>query len=148
MPTPVVSRRSLTIAAVIVAIVAILCLSGRRRLRLLPPRRHPPSGSTSIGSARPEQSGRRVGLFGFRGHRLRLGYPAIGARRKSDFFADLVGGVVIEFGELPVMEDAEIVQLLLDRPRHAGELLEVVGGAARPRQTLEARWLRRGGKLF
>ena len=33
MPTPVVSRRSLTIAAVIVAIVAILCLYGRRRRR-------------------------------------------------------------------------------------------------------------------
>ena len=31
MPTPVVSRRSLTIAAVIVAIVAVLCLSGRPR---------------------------------------------------------------------------------------------------------------------
>ncbi len=29
MPTPVVSRRSLTIAAVIVAILAVLCLSGR-----------------------------------------------------------------------------------------------------------------------
>ena len=40
MPTPVVSRRSLTIAAVIVAIVECpSCLSGRRAARLLPPRR-------------------------------------------------------------------------------------------------------------
>src|ERR1039458_1541481 len=34
-------------------------------------------------------------LFGFRGHRLGLGYPAIGPARKSDLFADLVRGVAI-----------------------------------------------------
>jgi hypothetical protein len=34
-------------------------------------------------------------LFRFRGQSLRLGDPAIGARRKSDFFADLMGCVVI-----------------------------------------------------
>src|SRR3954449_3574065 len=83
-----------------------------------------------------------VTLFRFRGQRLGLGDPAIGAGRKSDFFADLVRGVVVEFGELPVVEDAEIVELLLDRPRHAGELLEVVGSATRTGQTLEADGLR------
>src|SRR5712664_2914484 len=82
-------------------------------------------------------------LFGFRGHRLGLGHPAVGAAWQSDLFADLVRGIVIEFGELPIMEDAEIVELLLDRAGHAGELLEVVGGTARPGKSLEARRLRR-----
>src|SRR5205085_3183413 len=91
----------------------------------------------------PEKnSGHRVTLFRFRGQRLGLGNPAIGAARKSDLFTDLVRGVVIEFGELPVVEDAEIVELLLDRPRHAGELFEVVGSAARTCQALEADRLR------
>src|SRR5436190_23562934 len=83
-------------------------------------------------------------LFRFRGQRLGLGNPAIGAARKSDLFTDLVRGVVVEFGELPVVEDAEIVELLLDRTRHAGELLEIVGGATRTCQTLEAGRLRSG----
>src|SRR5665213_2889164 len=85
----------------------------------------------------------RVALFGFRGHRLGLGYPAIGAGGKSDLFTDLVRGVVVEFGQLPVVEDAEVVELLLDRAGHAGELLEIVGSRARPGQALEARRLRR-----
>src|ERR1700755_650905 len=70
--------------------------------------------------------------------RLGLRHPGIGPVRQSDFLSDLVRGVVIELGELPVMEDAEIVQLILDRTRHAGELLEIVGGAARTGQTLKA----------
>src|SRR5690349_5290986 len=42
------------------------------------------------------------------------------------------------------MEDAEIVELLLDGTRDARKLLEVVGGAARTREALEAgRLLRR-----
>src|ERR1700688_4047662 len=89
----------------------------------------------------------RLALFRFCGQRLGLGDPAIGAARKSDLFTDLVRGVVIELGELPVVEDAEIVELLLDRTRYAGELLEVVGSAARASQTLEAGWLR-GGRNF
>src|SRR6185503_768726 len=58
--------------------------------------------------------------------------------RKTNLFANLVRGIVVELGELPVVEDAEVVELLLDRTRHAGELLEVVGGAARTGKTLEA----------
>ena len=53
---------------------------------------------------------------------------------------------MIELGELPVVEDAEVVELLLDRARHARELLEVVGGAARTGETLEAAGSRR--KIF
>src|SRR3954452_16198726 len=85
-----------------------------------------------------------LALFRFRGQRLGLGDPAIGAARKSDLFADLVRGIVIELGELPVVEDAEVVELLLDRTRHAGELLEVVGGTARAGQALETGRLRCG----
>src|SRR6202158_5828128 len=148
MPTPVVSRRSLTIAAVIVAIVQ----------RPLPVRgvaaRPWPSRPATIsndlnwklvaGMFRPARSA----LFRFRGHRLGLGHPAIGSARKSDLFADLVGGVVIEFGQLPVVEDAEIVELLLDRAGHAGELLEIVCRTPRPRKTLGDRSLRRHRNLL
>src|SRR5271154_6217104 len=105
MPAPVDSRRSLTIAAVIVAIVERpLACQGNCGLRPLPPRRPPPAGNCGGRKrGRKKQSGRRVGLFRFRGQRLGLGDPAIGAARKSDLFADLVRGVVIELGELPVV---------------------------------------------
>src|SRR3979411_2827585 len=96
-----------------------------------------------MGSCWPE--GPANALFGFRGHRLGLGHPAIGARRKADFFANFVGGVVIEFGQLPIMEDTEIVEIFLDRTGQASKLFGIVGGAARTRQTLEAGrlWRRR-----
>src|SRR5205085_1900186 len=58
------------------------------------------------------------------GERLGLGDPGVGPARQTDFFADLVRRVVVELGELPEVEDAEVVQLLLDRTGHAGELLE------------------------
>src|SRR5258706_10508920 len=148
MPTPVVSRRSLTIAAVIVAIVAYPLPVRATAARLLPPRRRPPPAIAISGSWWPERPASAFALFRFRGHRLGLGHPAVGSARKSDLFADLVRGVVIEFGQLPVMEDAEIVELLFDRTGHAGELLEIVGGTARPGQTLEARRLRGSRNLF
>src|SRR5450755_4473618 len=81
-------------------------------------------------------------LLRFRGQRLGLGYPGIGSARQADFFTDQVRLVVIEFGELPEVEDTEIFQFLLDRARHAGELLEIVGGAAWTGEALEARGLR------
>src|SRR5215210_2403149 len=89
------------------------------------------------GSVRPAR------LFRFRGQGLGLGHPRIGARRKSDLFADLMGGIVIEFSQLPEVENAEIIKLLFDRPRDAGKLLEIVSGASRPGETLEAGRLRR-----
>ena len=87
-------------------------------------------------AGRPGHAGYQ--LFRFRDQRLGLSDPGIGAARKTNLFTDLVRGIVVELGELPIVEDAEVVELLLDRTRHAGELLEVVGGAARPGQTLEA----------
>src|SRR5258708_20257955 len=115
IPAPVDSRRSLTIAAVIVAIVAVPCLSGRPR-RGFRSRRRPPPGITSIGDACPEGPASAFSLFGFCGHRLGLGHPAIGARRQSDFFADLVGGIVVEFGELPIVQDPDTSNLLPNPP--------------------------------
>src|ERR1700742_2983399 len=143
MPAPVDSRRSFTIAAVIVVIGCVLCLSGSSSGVAQSPRRACSTNSEKDRKRWPHQRPSRE-LLRFRGQRLGLGDPGIGAARKSDLFADLVRGVVIELGELPVMEDAEVVELLLDRTRHAGELLEVVGGAARTGQALEARRL--GGR--
>src|SRR3977135_3003718 len=82
-------------------------------------------------------------LLGFGGHRLGLGDPAVGTARKSNLFTDLVRGVVIEFGELPVVEDAKIVELLLDRAGHAGKFFQVVGSDTRAGKALEADRLRR-----
>src|SRR3979411_1439089 len=148
MPTPVVSRRSLTIAAVIVAIVAYP-LPVRVTAAALAA--SPPSSTSNclnweVGGRKDPASA--FAAFGFAGHRLGLGHPAVGAAWQSDFFADLVRGIVVEFGQLPVMEDAEVVELLLDRAGYAGELLEIVGGAARPGQTLERRRLRRHRDFF
>src|SRR5205823_1095809 len=141
MPAPVDSRSSLTIAAVIVAIVEYpSCLLAAGAARAL---RRAAVSSRECLALRNSAGGRRAGhaayqLFRFRGQRLGLRDPGIGPARKTNLFADLVRGIVVELGELPVVEDAEVVELLLDRTRHAGELLEVVGGAARPGQALEA----------
>src|ERR1700684_4517210 len=88
MPAPVVSRRSLTIAAVIVVIARPLPVraNAAQPCRLAAVTiRNAVNWKVLAGS-----SGQRVALFGFRGHRLGLGYPAIGPARKSDLFADLV----------------------------------------------------------
>src|SRR5262249_50739030 len=47
--------------------------------------------------------------------------------RQADLLADIMGGGRAEAGDLPIVEDAQIVELLLDRGRHPGKLLEVVG---------------------
>ncbi len=47
----------------------------------------------------------------------------------------------IEFRDLPIVEDAEVVELLLDRGRHTGELLEIVGHATRTGKCLEPKTL-------
>src|SRR4051812_13797959 len=141
MPAPVDSRSSLTIAAEIVVIVEYpSCLLATGAARAL---RRAAVSSRECSVLRNRAGGRKAGhpayqLFRFRDQRLGLGDPGVGAARKTDLFADLVRGIVVELGKLPVVEDAEVVELLLDRTRHAGELLEVVGGAARTGQALEA----------
>src|SRR6201996_394840 len=108
----------------------------------------PPMPQTGICLLRRPEIPAGILLFRFSGKRLGLGHPGIGAGRQTDFFADLVGGVVVEFGELPVVEDAEVVELLLDGAGHAGELLEVVRRATWAGEALEAGSLRRGRNFF
>src|SRR5882757_6447101 len=144
MPTPVVSRRSLTIAAVIVAIVLSSACQDERGEGLkaspLPAIRICLSELKTGGRIVPATT--RFALFRFRRHRLGLGDPAIGTGRQTDLFANLVRGIVIEFGQLPVMEDAEVVELLLDRAGHAGEFFQIVGSTSRAGETLESDGLR------
>ena len=89
--------------------------------------------------------------FRFGAEFLRLGDPALDPPRQADRLADLVGRLGAEGRDLPVMEDAEIVELLLDRRGYAGQLLEIVGDPTRARKRLEAEFAggrRRGRKLF
>src|SRR5262245_53233288 len=69
---------------------------------------------------------------------FRLRDPAVDATGQTDLFTDIVRRFGAKGRELPVVEDAKVVELLLDRGRYACELLEVVGNAARTRQCLEA----------
>src|SRR5258708_29590962 len=73
------------------------------------------------------------------GEFLGLCDPAFHAAGQSDLLADLVRGLGRERGDLPIVEDAEVVELLLDRGRDMGELLEVVGDAARAGEDLVTR---------
>src|ERR1700758_782566 len=147
IPAPVDSRRSLTIAAVIVAIA--------ERPFAFPDRVRrgstcqPPSAIRLLKEEKGMAggSGHPIALFRFRGERLGACDPGVRTARQADLFADLVRGIVIELGELPVMENAEIVELLLDRTGNARKLLEVVGGAARTGESLESRRCR-GRDLF
>src|SRR5262249_490626 len=105
MPAPVDSRRSFTIAAVLVLLGCVLCLSVAAAAWLI---RHAALTQQTLRlEAMAERERPSHELFRFRGQCLGLGDPGVGAARKSDLFADLVRGVVIELGELPVMEDAE-----------------------------------------
>src|SRR5262252_3045807 len=69
---------------------------------------------------------------------LGLGDPAVDATRQAYLFANIVGGGGAEAGDLPVMEDAEVVELFLNRRRHPGKLLEVVCDPARTGKCLKA----------
>src|SRR5271154_301701 len=65
--------------------------------------------------------------------------PALDTTGKPDLLADVMSGNGRKFGDLPDVKDSEIVELLFDRRRRAGELLEIVGHAARPGQWREAK---------
>src|SRR5215471_9084185 len=118
MPAPVFSRSSLTISAVIFWVIA-------RNPRS---RWWPAACATAIGI-----------LLGFGVQFLGFGNPAIDTAGKADLFAHLVGGIRPERRDLPEMENAEVVELLLDRRRDAVQLLEIVGNAARTGELLEAK---------
>src|SRR4030081_530467 len=89
------------------------------------------------GVLRADPPGARPCLFGFRAERLRLRDPSVDAPGQSHFLAHIVGGFRTERRDLPIMEDAQIVELLLDRGGYAGELGEIVGDAARTGERLE-----------
>src|SRR5271155_2469939 len=55
-----------------------------------------------------------VGSYFFGGHFLRLGDPALDAAGQTDLLADIVRGDRREFGNLLEVENAKIVELLLD----------------------------------
>src|SRR5215510_1521594 len=121
MPAPVRSRSSFTIAEVISAVENFLVCSDRcardggpHRLRRL----------DRCGPAQGDAVRRKL---------LRLRDPPFDATGKSHFFADLVGVLRHQLGDLRVVEDAEIVEALLDGARHASELAQIVSGAARAR---------------
>src|SRR5665213_1961577 len=133
MPAPVDSRSSLTIWAVIFAIEIFLrSIAAGIKAR---PATHFKMEHPSRAFARLDDGGR---LLGFRGQFLGLLDPTIDAAGQAHFLADVVRGLLVELGNLRVVEDAEIVELLFDRRRYAGQLLEVVGNAARTGQLLEA----------
>src|SRR5579872_1460495 len=58
---------------------------------------------------------------------LRPGDPAFDPAGKPDLLADLVRRSRGQLGNLPEVENAEVVELLFDRRRHTGEFLEIVG---------------------
>src|SRR5579864_2196012 len=94
-----------------------------------------------MGGAPRNPAAQARGLFRLSTKFLGLGYPTVDPARQPDFFADIVGRCRPETGNLPIMEDTEIVELLLDRRGYARQFLQVVGDAARPRQCLETETL-------
>src|SRR5215475_6575978 len=58
---------------------------------------------------------------------LGLADPAVDAAGKPDLFANIVGCLRVEFCDLRKVENAEIVELLFNRWRNAGQFLEIVG---------------------
>ena len=78
-------------------------------------------------------------LFGFRFCVKLFGLrdPTLDAARQADLFADFMGGRRLEIHKLPIMENAKIVELLLDCGRDADKFLQIVGDAARARQGLK-----------
>src|SRR5512143_1539511 len=119
MPAPVDSRSSLTICALIFAIEP-----------------YPSSVPAAAGSRRCINGRTTTALL--RRQFLGLGDPARHTARQADFLANVVSSLLVELGDLRVVENAEIVELLLDCRRNAGQFLEIVGDAAGARQLLEA----------
>src|SRR4029453_13183635 len=66
-----------------------------------------------------------------------LGDPALDTPRKPDLFPNVMGGLSVEFGNLRIMKNAEVVKLLFDCRRNTRQFFEVVSNPARPGQLLE-----------
>src|SRR5262245_20497872 len=117
MPAPVRSRSSLTICAVMFAMSAPLVPLGAGQRARVWKTTYP----------RPAEAGRATMTALLGAQFLRPGNPAFHAAGQADFLADLVRRLRSETGDLPIVENAEIVELLLDRRRDMREFLEIVG---------------------
>src|SRR5690242_13928815 len=122
MPAPVDSRSSLTIWALIFAITSSFIRAGAlfRRLR--------PCANVAL----------------LRSQFLRLGYPAVDTAGQANLFADVVSSLRVELGDLRIVKNTEIIELLFDCRRDAWKLFEIVGNAARARQLFETEVACRG----
>src|SRR5262245_31939114 len=87
-------------------------------------------------------------MSSLRSQLLRMGNPAFHAAGEPDLLTNLVRGLGSKARDLPVVEDAKIVELLLDRGRDMPELLEVVGNSAWPGEHLVAGVISGGGQLL
>src|SRR5260370_627082 len=87
-------------------------------------------------------------MSSLRSQLLRMGNPAFHAAGQPGLLADLVRGLAAKVSDLPVVEDAKIVEFLLDRGRDMPELLEVVGNSAWPGEHLVAGVISGGGQLL
>src|SRR5262249_46333149 len=107
---------------------------GRERDWLLPldgKRRSPVRGASDVPANPPYRD-----LIGAQS--LSLGDPPADTARQAAPLADVGGSFRAQAGNLAIMENGQIVELLLDRWRHADKLLEVVGHAPRTGQLLES----------
>src|SRR5215470_13482267 len=77
-------------------------------------------------------------MSSLRSQLLRMANPAFHAAGQPDLLTNLVRGLGRKARDLPIVEDAKIVELLLDRGRDMPELLEVVGNSAWPGEHLVA----------
>src|SRR5262249_5113383 len=83
------------------------------------------------------RDGDRKSLLSLPAQFLGLSNPAVDAAGQTDFFAHFIGGGRAQSGTFPEVENAEVIELLLDCRRDAMQLLEVIRNAAGARQTLE-----------
>src|SRR5260221_1268740 len=137
MPAPVRSRSSFTICALMLAIGVPLSapisssqaairsaqLENTREVRC-----HP--------VATRQRSDADCSAVLLCGQLFRLRDPALHPAGQSDLLTDRAGSVGPEPRDLPVVEDTEVIELLLDRRRDMVQLLEIVGDAARSGQHL------------
>src|SRR5262245_29061650 len=151
MPAPVRSRSSLTICAVMLAISKIPCpLRVRQHKRCFESHsseQHALGCVARLTVTRPART--KPGMTALLCAQLfRLRDPAFHPAGQSNFLADLAGSVGAEPCNLPIVEDPEIVELLLDGGRYMVKFREIVGDAARAGQHLVAGPLGGRGQLF
>jgi hypothetical protein len=84
----------------------------------------------------------------FRRQFFGLGDPAVHPTGEPHLFADLARGIAAQSRQLPVVEDAEIVELLFDGGGYVMKFLEIVSDATGTGEDLVAWAFRSRRKLF